>query len=137
MRYRRPMPMFAIARSSRLAATLLWLLLALMPLRSLAQGWMLVADAAVASATAAPMALDEPAPCHGHAGSGGAHEASATADHPLHAGCGLCDLCHAAGLPAAAAVPHFGPVPDPAVRAAADQPATPPAPDGPFRPPRG
>jgi hypothetical protein len=80
----------------------LWLLLALLPLRGWAYGSMQVDMATLALATTSPSAgpathAHASTPCHDAAAS---THASASAD-PLaggHAGCALCDLCHGVAL---------------------------------------
>jgi hypothetical protein len=113
--------------SPRLLTALLWLAIALLPLRGFA--------AAMMPAAAAPLhgsvAMTElAAPCHG----GQAHDVS-PADG-AHAGCSLCDLCHSSALAVdmpslrLATLAHASP---PRQRAAAPEAR---APDGLFRPPR-
>ena len=141
---------------------LLWLLIALMPLRALSQELMGAAKRADRTSVVSMAAM----PCHagmGHAGVDGrtGHHASgagttitptmaatadavdvaeladvAASDEPA-SNCNACDLCHAA---------LAGPVAftqDLSMPAAVDRPATPPgpgtavAPDGIFKPPRG
>lgn len=67
---------------------LLWLLLALLPLRGWANGWMHLATTTDTVAEAVAM------PCHGEAAPADASEASAGP-----AGCTLCDLCHGIAMP--------------------------------------
>lgn len=103
---------------------LLWLVIALLPLR----GW------AMAQMAAAPVAVaqhvtDAQPPCHGDAGT----DSPATA---AHAGCSLCEICHASlGLPAVTALnlpalPHAAPAVTP-ITGVRDGP-----PSELFRPPR-
>jgi hypothetical protein len=68
---------------------LLWLLLALLPMRGWANGWMhlATADGSVAEAVAMP--------CHGDAA-----PADSGDSLPAPAGCTLCDLCHGVAMPA-------------------------------------
>jgi len=110
--------------SPRLVAALLWLSVALMPLRALGMVWMQAAPAVAAAATAAM-------PCHGDASS------AATASEPTaHHACQLCDLCHA-GVTVAPDAPAVAPAP--AVQAPGGAPVASHgrvAPDGLFRPPR-
>lgn len=68
---------------------LLWLLLALLPLRGWANGWMHLATANESVAEAVAM------PCHGEPASDAGVDAS-----PAPAGCTLCDLCHGMAMPA-------------------------------------
>jgi hypothetical protein len=112
--------------SSRLVAAVLWLAIALLPLRVVAAGWMSQGIAAAPAATVVAEAM----PCHGAS----ADQADSSA--PMHHVCNLCDLCHA-GVTVA---------PDPpalafasAVQERAAVPTSPHgrvAPDGLFRPPR-
>lgn len=67
---------------------LLWLLLALLPLRGWANGWMHLASDTGTVAEAVAM------PCHGEAAPADAAEALAAP-----AGCTLCDLCHGIAVP--------------------------------------
>jgi hypothetical protein len=73
---------------------LLWLVIALLPLRGWAMAQMATAPVVVAQHT-----TDAQPPCHGEAGT----------DSPAavtHAGCSLCELCHASlGMPAVTALP--------------------------------
>jgi hypothetical protein len=101
---------------------LLWLAIALLPLRGLANAW-LVTSAPV-SATAAAVVM----PCH-------ASPAGDTADSS--AGCAMCDLCHACS--AVAPVPRTVSVASrisEAPVAALPRPHGRVGPDGIFRPPR-
>ena len=116
--------------SRRLTTALLWLAIALLPVR----GWASVlmplsmSEAAVAAASAdhaAPASM----PCHG--------DPQAAQDNPAAPGtCSMCDLCHSNVVQAAQpltlpAAPHQSlPIAD------APQPIEPRAPDGLFRPPR-
>jgi hypothetical protein len=136
----------AALRSPRLAAALLWLALALLPLRGLAAGLMpgMMAAAATVSATAP---AEAPLPCHGHAaGDQAAAEHHALPSHhaagvddgasPDCPTCALCALCHGGFAHAAApslSLPSPEAVP-PAI--APSQPVQPRAPDALFRPPR-
>ncbi|WP_310459994.1 hypothetical protein [Sphaerotilus sp.] len=102
---------------------LLWLVIALLPLR----GWAM-AQMAVAPVTAAHHAVkDMQQPCHA--------EASSKAT-PSHAGCSLCEVCHASlGLPTLTelhlpTLPHAAPAVTP-ITGVRDGP-----PGELFRPPR-
>jgi hypothetical protein len=115
--------------SSRLVAAVLWLVIALLPLRVVAAGWM---SPGMVAAPAASVTADA-MPCHGMA-SAAADEAASNA--PSHHACTLCDLCHAgvtvAPEPHALALHAAG-------RASLAVPASPHGrvmPDGLFRPPR-
>jgi hypothetical protein len=112
--------------SCRLVAAVLWLAIALLPLRVVAAGWMSPGMAAEAVASVAADAM----PCHGtsadQAGSG----------TPVHHACNLCDLCHA-GVTVAPEPPALALAS--AVQERATRPSSPHgrvAPDGLFRPPR-
>ena len=65
---------------------LLWLALAWLPLRGVAQVTMHLPAGPAAEATA---------PCHGH-------DEAPSPDAPTSSACSLCDLCHGAALPAVA-----------------------------------
>jgi hypothetical protein len=87
----------------RMAGLLLWLLLALLPLRGLAHGWMGLAPLHDSAPAALKLASAGAMPCHGQAVDGGA---GIGAHAPQSSGsCVMCDLCHAvlalpqAGLP--------------------------------------
>jgi hypothetical protein len=111
--------------SSRLVAAVLWLAIALLPLRVVAAGWMSPGMAAAATSVAA-----EAMPCHGMP----ADQADSGA--PVHHVCNLCDLCHA-GVTVAPAPPAVALAS--AVQESATMPSSPHgrvAPDGLFRPPR-
>lgn len=103
---------------------LLWLVIALLPLR----GWAMAQMAVPAAAT--HHATDATPHCHDD----GAHQDKAA---PAHAGCSLCEVCHASlGLPAVVVLHHLPSLPHAA-------PAVTPITgvrDGPpselFRPPR-
>lgn len=110
--------MFAAPR--RRALLMLWLVLALLPLR----GWAGLAMHLPATEAAAPAA-----PCHAEA------TASTAGDDALNAVCSLCELCHGAMLWPALQFPE----PDrPAQRWLAAAPAQAPSaePGQLFRPPR-
>jgi hypothetical protein len=113
--------------SRRLFTALLWLAIALLPLRAFAAALMPAADAPLHGAADA---MASHAPCHG----GEAQDP--TPDAGAHAGCSLCELCHSSALA----------VDTPSLRLATLVQAGPPlhraavpearAPDGLFRPPR-
>ena len=118
---------------------LLWLLLALLPLRPLAT-WAMAPDTPLAPASVHAGA----SPCHGHAAMAepvadadtDTDAAADTFSSPLPAPCSACDLCHAAMagpvMAKLAALPAPRAAPTPLVLL-----ATRPAPaDGVFRPPR-
>ncbi|EHR70085.1 hypothetical protein BurJ1DRAFT_1212 [Burkholderiales bacterium JOSHI_001] len=111
--------------SRRPVVLLLWLLLALLPLRGWAQGTMGLA----ATATHA-----QALPCHGemaehppgHADSDGASKSA----------CSHCDLCHAAAAPNDLQAPPSAALPDTAPAAMSTQAPAATAADSLFRPPR-
>jgi hypothetical protein len=113
--------------SRRLYTVLLWVAIALLPLRAFAAALMPAADAPLHSAADA---MASHAPCHG----GEAEDP--TSDAGAHAGCSLCELCHSSALAVdtpslrLAALVHAGP---PLHHATAPEAR---APDGLFRPPR-
>jgi hypothetical protein len=112
--------------SSRLVAAVLWLAIALLPLRAMAAGWM---SPGMVTAPAASVAADA-MPCHGMPAD------EADGDAPMHHACTLCDLCHA-GVTVAPEPPALALAS--AVQERATMPASPHcllAPDGPFKPPR-
>ena len=114
--------------SRRLIAALVWIAIALLPLRGFAAVWMPAArgDTPAAVHADAPGAM----PCHG-----AAHDDSAAPAEASH-NCALCDLCHsgvAQAAPAAVALPALGDVTPLAAALTAIEPR---APDGVFRPPR-
>jgi hypothetical protein len=116
--------------SRHLATALLWLAIALLPLRGWASVLMpLSMGEAVAAASSTEHAASASMPCHG--------DPQAAQDDSAFAGtCSMCDLCHSnvvhvsqpLTLPSA---PH-----EPLPVAGAPQPIEPRAPDGLFRPPR-
>jgi hypothetical protein len=116
-------------RASRLAAALLWLALALLPLRGLAGALMPV----VMMSGADPAAEVAVMPCHGSmAMSDDVAQDGSTATQT----CSMCSLCHGTALHATVplsvpAAPH-----ESQPRAATRGPIEPRAPDGLFRPPR-
>lgn len=134
-------------------AVLLCLLIALLPLRGWAWSDMAVTAGVqdVHAPQRAPGALAEvgahggPPPCHGHNAAGASQSATPQASdthtppgNAPHAGCSLCDLCHAGAMPSTDAPRWSGPPPQ------CSAPGWHPTPDtgrqdadGPFRPPRG
>jgi hypothetical protein len=120
--------------SRRCSTALLWLAIALLPVR----GWAVTLMPMAMGAPAQAMAVEaEPAapsvmPCHGAM----AAEATAAASEPTTPTCSLCDLCHTTVAQA----------PSPLALPASPEAAAPPAaspsrvasrlPDGLFRPPR-
>jgi hypothetical protein len=118
--------------SSRFITALLWIAIALLPVRGLAAAVMPVAMAGMVPA-AASAAADETAvamPCHG--ASPNATESAADTSHA----CALCDLCHSS-VAAAPAPPIVMPLShDAQPLGALPRAVEPRAPDGLFRPPR-
>ncbi len=112
--------------SSRLVAAVLWLAIALLPLRVVAAGWM---SPGIATAPVASVAADV-MPCHG------VSVDPADSAAPMHHVCNLCDLCHA-GVTVAPEPPALALAP--AAQERATRPSLPHgrvAPDGLFKPPR-
>ena len=112
--------------SRRFFAALLWLAIALLPLRGFATGMM--------PATEAPLhgvatAMESHGPCHG-----AADDTAPAAG--AHAGCSLCDLCHSSALALDAPILRLASLAQagPPLHPAAAPEAR--APDGLFRPPR-
>jgi hypothetical protein len=110
----------------------LWLLLALLPLRGWAGAAMHLPGAAADAAAAVQVAM----PCHGEHGSAPAQHDAAAPDGVADKVCALCDLCHGCGALADTGGLHeplFGPDGMPHARAGA-LPSL--QPDALFRPPR-
>ena len=114
---------------------LLWLVIALLPLR----GWALAEMAAMTTLPGAVMMAVSPQdmpPCHAAPAERAMPTDADPQATPAHAGCSLCEICHASlGLPAPPALslprlPQAAPALVP-VTGAADAP-----PDALFRPPR-
>lgn len=133
-------------RSRRLVAALLWLALALLPLRGLAAGWMpaaMAAQALAAQADDTSAASHDPGagmPCHAastevtpmhHAPPGG--EALLPGDCPT---CALCALCHGGFVDATVSSVPLAAPPGDAPDSGAPAAIEPRAPDALFRPPR-
>ena len=114
--------------SRRCVATLLWLAIALLPLRGLASSVMPVAMMGIAAAGADNVAAAMP--CHGV-------EVVADSDSANNAaGCSLCSLCHGSAATIAAPTIVLPTLHGGAPLAAAPPALAPRAPDGLFRPPR-
>jgi len=120
---------------SRRFAALLWLLIALLPLRGLAHELMAPGLAAADLALPNPLVeMAEPAPCHQTAAA--AQPAEAAPAHPAGHHCADCDLCH--GVLALPASPRWPASPAPLTSLAPlrlGQVVAVPA-DGIYRPPR-
>ena len=110
-------PQVRPAQTMRFRHLILWILLALLPLRgwatndmqlSMALGTLtdtvVAATAAVTSTHPVPEAQHHAAPpCHGNAATTGA-EAAPESSSGSHAACTLCDLCHSVAMAAAESV---------------------------------
>ncbi len=126
--------MFRLSR--RLTAALLWIAIALLPLRGVAAAVMPVAMSGMATGVISAAADDaKPAlPCHG-AMAAAADDANAAPADTSHT-CAMCDLCHtnvAQATPPSIALPALHEALPQTVAPAAIEPR---APDGLFRPPR-
>jgi hypothetical protein len=124
-----------MARSPRrFAVALLWLALALLPLRGFAALLMPVgaAPAAATVAAEAPQHHGAAMPCHGGAAQDDAAAAAQPGDHT----CSLCDLCHSGVAAFSAPVLTLPAMPQDAPVAQAAPSVEPRAPDSLFRPPR-
>ena len=122
--------MFRLSR--RFTATLLWIAIALLPVRGFAALMMPMMMAGTASTTASTAVDDAAAaiPCHG--ASQETSDATADATHT----CSLCDLCHSSVAATKTPVTALA-APHEAQPVSASPPALEPrAPDGLFRPPR-
>jgi hypothetical protein len=124
-----------MARSPRrFAVALLWLALALLPLRGFAALLMPVGAAPAAAATVAAEIVQHNGavmPCHGDM----QDDAAATAQPGEHT-CSLCDLCHSGVAAFAAPVLTLPALLQDAPLAQAAPSVEPRAPDSLFRPPR-
>ena len=123
-----PMPRL----SRRFVAALLWIAIALLPLRGFAAA---VMPALMASAPAAEAQADDVAlavPCHGDSHDTDATAAPADSTHT----CSLCDLCHSSVALAPPTVLALTTTRAAPPRGAAPPAIEPRAPDGLFRPPR-
>ena len=125
-----------MARSPRrFAVALLWLALALLPLRGFAALLMPVGAAPAAAATVAaeaPQHHGAAMPCHG----GAVQDDAAAAAQPGEHTCSLCNLCHSGVAAFAAPVLMLPALPQDAPLAQAAPSVEPRAPDSLFRPPR-
>lgn len=122
----------------RLVVALLWIAMALLPLRALAAAVMPAATAGVASAAVESAAHDvlQAVPCHGASALVAADADAGTAPAETTHTCSLCDLCHSSVVSAQAPVLALAELPAALPRAAAPSALEPRAPDGLFRPPR-
>jgi hypothetical protein len=82
----------------RRSLLVLWLLIALLPLRGWAHARMAMADLApvVVTATTAETADQGVMPCHGASSDDTSMSSEADTTVPSHLACSLCSLCHAA-----------------------------------------
>jgi hypothetical protein len=122
--------MFRLSR--RFTTALLWIAIALLPVRGFAAVMMPILMVDTESTTVSAPADDaaKAMPCHGASQDAG--DASADATHT----CSLCDLCHSSVAATTAAVIALS-GPHEAQPSSASPPALEPrAPDGLFRPPR-
>jgi hypothetical protein len=118
--------------SRRCSTALLWLAIALLPVRGWAVTLMPMAMGAQAMAVEAEPAAPSVMPCHGAM----AAEATAAASESTTPTCSLCDLCHTT-VAQAPSPPSWPPAPDDALPpAAAPSPVDSRLPDGLFRPPQ-
>jgi hypothetical protein len=124
-----------MARSPRrFAVALLWLALALLPLRGFAALLMPFGAAPAAAATVAaetPQHQAAAMPCHG-----AAQDDAAAAPQPDDHSCSLCNLCHSGVAAFAAPVLALPALPQDAPVAQSAPSVEPRAPDSLFRPPR-
>jgi hypothetical protein len=123
-----------MARSPRrIAVALLWLALALLPLRGFAALLMPVGASAPVAAvvTEAPQHHGTAMPCHG-----AVQDDAAAAAQPGEHTCSLCDLCHSGVAAFAAPVLTLPALPQAAPVAQSAPSLEPRAPDSLFRPPR-
>lgn len=111
---------------------LLWIAIALLPLRGLAVTMM---PATVSPSTPVASAAADP-PCHGAATDPAAQDEPAATLLADCASCSLCALCHASVAQAPAAHLELPALPALAPAAAPPSAIEPRAPDGLFRPPR-
>jgi hypothetical protein len=125
--------MFRLSR--RLTAALLWIAIALLPVRGLAAALMPLAMGGMQHDAVASLAMTDAAavavPCHA-----AVQDASDSSSSNAPSTCAMCDLCHTAAAhaaPVSVALPdQHGTLPHAAPSAAIE----PRAPDGLFRPPR-
>jgi hypothetical protein len=109
----------------RLVTALLWIAIALLPVR----GWAAVLMPVMMQHSAVVSASDGTAPCHGQMQQ---QEAPAAAPGT----CSMCDLCHTSVAQAPSAPPLTAVLHEPLPAAEAPTPMAPRAPDGLYRPPR-
>lgn len=115
---------------------LIWLCVALLPVRGMAHSLMLGAGASHGPAAVVQFAADASAPCPMHAGGPTSAAATPGSDAPAGAVCHLCAVCHGAALPtvAVAAIDAERPRTVPVAHLGLGTGRV--APDGLFRPPR-
>lgn len=123
----------------RLTATLLWIAIALLPVRGLAAAMMPALMPAASPHAAMVVEVPEQMPCHGAMADAAAAEvhaepaAAPVGDCPT---CSLCALCHASFAQAAPVSLELPTLPSAPPATAAPSALEPRAPDGLFRPPR-
>jgi hypothetical protein len=118
--------------SRRFVTALLWIAIALLPVRGLAAAVMPMPGSDMPSTVANVLADDAATvmPCHG-----GAADHDGASEKGSHA-CSLCDLCHATVAQVAAPNVMAAPTREPLPEAAPPQAIEPRSPDRLFRPPR-
>lgn len=121
----------------RRAVWLIWLCLALLPLRGMAHAVMLGAGASH-GAGLVQAAPDAAAPCPMHVAgpTGDAAAPAQDAGSPASSGCHLCGVCHGVAMPSVAVAQFQGDPPRSVPTARLSLGAGRDAPDGLFRPPR-
>lgn len=118
--------------SRRFVTVLLWIAIALLPVRGLAAAVMPMPDSDMASTVANVLADDAVTamPCHG-----GAADHDSASENGSHA-CSLCDLCHGTVAQVAAPSVTLASTHEPLPEAAPPRAIEPRSPDRLFRPPR-
>ena len=126
--------MFRLSR--RFTTALLWIAIALLPVRGVAAAVMPVAMSGMASSVISAAADDAATalPCHGATATAVA-DANAAAADTSHT-CAMCDLCHTTVAQVASASIVLSEQHEALPQALAAAPIEPRAPDGLFRPPR-
>jgi hypothetical protein len=124
-----------LRRSPRFIALLLWTVIALLPVRSLATGVMPVMMMAALSATEVGAPADVKAsvmPCHAAMADAGDDASAGDMTHT----CSLCDLCHSSVVVAQQPTVQLPTVHEAQPQGACPADIEPQAPDNLFRPPR-
>ncbi|WP_130433034.1 hypothetical protein [Rivibacter subsaxonicus] len=109
----------------RWTVLVVWIALALLPMRGFAHAVML-GTGAVGASSVTQIAETVLPPCH----------VAATDAQPASAGCQMCDLCHGVTAPASAPAAVAEPQPQAPPQSDSSLDAGRQQPDGPFRPPR-